>query len=74
MFGLGKTRSKFGKWLDKRGIKQNEIVENSEVGRSTVSNMCSDPNHKPRYETWVKVEKALKALGYNVKRNDFWDM
>jgi len=74
MFGLGKTRSKFGKWLDKKGIKQNEIVNNSEIGRSTISNMCSDPDHSPRYETWVKVERALKKLGYDVKREDFWNM
>jgi predicted XRE-type DNA-binding protein len=74
MFGLGKTRSKFGKWVDKKNIKQNDIAKASEVGRTTISNMCSDPNHKPRYETWVKVEKVLKTWGHNVKREDFFDM
>jgi predicted transcriptional regulator len=74
MFGLGKTRSKFGEWIDDKGLTQNEIANKSKVGRSTISNMCSDPKHSPRYETWVKVEKTLKNLGYNVKRNDFWSM
>lgn len=74
MFGLGKPRSKFGKWIDKKGIKQIDIVKSSQVGRSTISNMCSNPNHRPRYESWIKVERALKKLGYDIRKEDFWDM
>lgn len=74
MFGLGKPRSKFGRWLDKKEIKQQDIAKSSKLGRTTISNMCSDPNHKPRYETWVKVERVLKSLGHDVKREDFFDM
>lgn len=74
MFGLGKPRTKFGKWVDKKGLTQNEIANESKVGRTTISNMCGDPEYAPKYETWYKVKKALEKLGHNVDRNDFFDM
>ncbi|KHF27122.1 helix-turn-helix protein [Anoxybacillus sp. BCO1] len=57
--------------VDKVGLTQEEIARKANVGRTTVSNMCKDPNYRPRISTWVKVEKALKALGHQVKRDDF---
>jgi DNA-binding XRE family transcriptional regulator len=74
VFGLGKKRSKFGKWLDKQGLIQNDLANKSKVGRTTVSNMCNDPEYSPRHETWFKIQKALKSWGYNVDRNDFFDL
>jgi DNA-binding LacI/PurR family transcriptional regulator len=74
MFGLGKPRTKFGKWVDKEGLTQSEIAEESKVGKNTISNMCSDPEYRPKIETWVKVKRALEKLGYNLDRNDFFDM
>lgn len=72
-FGLGKQRSKFGKWIDRKGLTQQEIADKAEVGRTTLSNMCSDPKYSPRIETWIKIEKALKSLGFHVKRDDFFN-
>ncbi|PLS04012.1 helix-turn-helix transcriptional regulator [Neobacillus cucumis] len=72
-FGLGKTRSKFGKWVDREGLTQSEIAENSKVGRTTISNICSDPDYSPRIETWTKIQRALKNMGYNVNRDDFFN-
>ncbi|EPZ37823.1 Putative transcriptional regulator [Anoxybacillus ayderensis] len=74
MFWLGKPRSKFGRWVDKVGLTQEEIARKAKVGRTTISNMCKDPNYSPRISTWVKVERALKSLGYSVKREDFFNM
>ena len=74
MFWLGKPRSKFGGWVDKVGLTQQEIAQKAKVGRTTISNMCKDPNYIPRISTWVKVERALKSLGYSVKREDFFDV
>jgi DNA-binding XRE family transcriptional regulator len=74
MFGLGKPRTKFGKWVDKKGLTQNEIANESKVGRTTISNMCIDPEYSPKIETWVKVKRALEKLGYTVDRKDFFDL
>lgn len=72
-FGLGKQRSKFGRWIDRKGLTQQEIADKAKVGRTTLSNMCSDPEYSPRIETWIKIEKALKSLGFHVKRDDFFN-
>lgn len=73
MFGLGKPRTNFGKWVDKNGLTQNEIAKEAKIGKNTISNMCSDPQYRPKIETWVKVKRALKKLGHNVDK-DFFDM
>ncbi|MGM7682672.1 transcriptional regulator [Cytobacillus sp. Hm23] len=74
MFGLGKKRTKFGKWIDKRKIKQIDIEKNARLGRATISNMCNNPDYVPRISTWVKIERALKKMGFNVRRDDFFDV
>lgn len=72
MFGLGKPRTKFGKWLDKKGITQNEVAKKSNVGRTTISNMCSDKSYAPKYATFEKVKRGLNKMGHSVEYNDFW--
>jgi transcriptional regulator with XRE-family HTH domain len=72
MFGLGKTRSKFGKWLDRRGIQQNEVAIKSGLGRTTISNMANDKEYKPKFSTFAKLQKGLKKMGYNIEYHDFW--
>lgn len=75
MFGLGKKRSKLGKWLDKRGISQQWVANNSKVSRSTVSELCkSDADHEPTQSTMKKILKAIRKIDPNVKSDDFWDM
>ncbi|MEI5905619.1 helix-turn-helix transcriptional regulator [Bacillus spongiae] len=74
MFGLGKKRSTFGRWLDKKGLTQDEVAKCSKVGRTTISNMCNDEDYSPRIATWVKVQRALERKGYTVDRNDFFNM
>nr|WP_028982821.1 helix-turn-helix transcriptional regulator [Sporolactobacillus terrae] len=72
MFGLGKSRTKFGKWLDKKGISQNDVAKGSKVGRSTISRMAGDRDYSPKYSTFVKVKKWLKKEGYSKDYDDFW--
>lgn len=74
MFGLGKPRTKFGKWVDKKGLLQKEIAKEAKLSDTTLSSMCSDPEYAPKYETWHKVKKALEKFGHNVDRHDFFDM
>lgn len=62
---LDKSFAKFCR-VDREGLTQQEIAEESKVGRTTISNMCSDPYYSPRIETWTKVQRALKNMGYNV--------
>ena len=73
MFGLGKPRSKFGKWMDRKGIEQKEVAEKAKVSEMTLTRLCNDKNHRPRISTWMKIERALKSMGYDVDR-DYFDL
>jgi transcriptional regulator with XRE-family HTH domain len=71
--GLGKKRSKFGKWLDNEGITQLELERRSKLSRGTISKLCNDDSYRPKHSTIASVKKALKQLGKNVP-DDFFNM
>ncbi|MBN6890048.1 helix-turn-helix domain-containing protein [Cytobacillus horneckiae] len=74
MFGLGKKRSKFGRYLDRNGIIQEELSKISGVNRNTISRVASSDEQQPRLKNAAKIIKALKKSGYDVDYDDFWDM
>jgi len=72
MFGLGKPRSKFGKWLDRKGIRQVDVAKKARISTATMTRMCDDSEHVPKISTWVKVERALKSMGHSVDYDKFF--
>jgi predicted transcriptional regulator len=74
MFGIGKPRTKLGKWLDKRGITQSWLMKETGLNKNTISDLTSDKDRSPTLKTIQKVIKALKKVDPGVKSNDFWDM
>lgn len=72
MFGLGKRRSKFGRWLDKQGVTQLELEKRSKLSRGTISSLCNDDNYQPKHETIIKIQHGLKTLGKNLP--NYFDM
>jgi DNA-binding LacI/PurR family transcriptional regulator len=74
LFGLGKPRSKFGKWLDRKGIMQKEVAKKAKVSEMSLTRICNDKDYVPRISTWVKIERALKSMGYDVNRDKFFDI
>lgn len=73
-FGLGKKRSKFGKWLDKHGISQTELAKRSGVSRPTITRLSIDDDNQPTMKTAQKIIKALRKLDKGVGYDDFWTM
>lgn len=75
-FALGKKRSKFGKFLDRHGITQQEVAKKSGVSRGTISRLCQPENEDgPTMKNARKIIKALRELtGKNVDYDDFWSM
>jgi hypothetical protein len=71
-FGLGKKRSKFGKFVDREELLQIDIEEESKLSRGTISKLCNDPHHIPKHSTAIRVIKALNRMGKNVEIRDFW--
>lgn len=72
-FGLGKSRTKFGRWLDREGITQIEIERRAKLGRATISKLCNDSEYRPKFETVKKIRKALHQLGKDVP-DDYFGM
>lgn len=72
VFGLGKKRSKFGKWLDKQGITQGELEKAAKLSRGTISKVCNDKEYTPKFSTISQITRGLKKLGKNINENDFW--
>lgn len=74
MFGIGKTRTEFGKWIDKHGIKQIDLERKTKLSRGVISRLCNEKDHKPSYRTITKVTKALKDFGYSKDAIEFWNI
>lgn len=73
MTGLGKPRSKLGKWLDKRGLKQNWLMTETGLNKNTISKICLDDS-PPKVETMRVVLNVLRKIDHNLQVNDFWDI
>ncbi|MEK5415083.1 XRE family transcriptional regulator [Paenibacillus sp. FSL L8-0708] len=73
-FGLGKRRTRLGKFLDNAGIDQEWLTNKTKLNRDTISGLCDGGlSINPRVATKQKVISALRKYGYNVKADDFWD-
>ncbi|GAB1774215.1 helix-turn-helix domain-containing protein [Priestia sp. TGN 0903] len=67
-------RSKFGKWLDKKGITQAEFSESSKVSRATVSTMCNEKSYSPSPKVLKKVMDQVKKIDRSKEADDFFSM
>jgi putative transcriptional regulator len=75
VFGLGKPRSKFGKFLDKHDITQQDLSRKSEVSKATISRLCQGDAFTPSMKNGTKLIKALRNLTKkNIDFDDFWSM
>jgi transcriptional regulator with XRE-family HTH domain len=72
MFGLGKPRTKFGKWIDNKGISQRDLEDMCKTNRNTVSRLCNDNDYEPYEDTLLRIISGLRKHGYNVSISDFW--
>ena len=74
MFGLGKKRTKLGKWLDKKGISQEWVSKKSGVSRDTISDLANDKDRLPTTRTIKKIMKAIREIEPKAKSSDFFDI
>ncbi len=75
MFGLGKGRTRFGKFIDKHmGYGgQERLAEVSKVSRDTIRKACNDEAYRPSRSIRQTLIFALeKITGKSVKQDDFW--
>ncbi len=74
MFGLGKKRSRLGKWLEKHGKTQEWLTREAGLGRNTIGYLATEDDRTPNTKTIQKVLAALRKVDPNVRSDDFWPM
>lgn len=74
MFGLGKKRSKLGKFFDKHSISTVELSKESKVNRKTLGEACNDDEFIPSPGVMRKILKVVRKIDPDKKMSDFWDM
>ncbi|KHD85323.1 helix-turn-helix domain-containing protein [Heyndrickxia ginsengihumi] len=75
MFGWGgKPRSRFGIWLDQKGISQEWVSKQTKISRNTISKIASNKEYSPNLNTIKKIMKAIKEVDPRVKSDDFFDL
>ncbi|AZR79854.1 helix-turn-helix transcriptional regulator [Bacillus thuringiensis] len=74
MWGLGKKRTKLGKFLDKHNIEQEWLVRKSGLGRNTIGELANNFERSPTQKTMQKILKTLREVDPRIKADDFWDM
>lgn len=62
MFGLGKYRTPFGKWLDRHKKTSVEFAKECGVHRQTIDAMAGEKGYAPRQTTVHKVLKTAKKI------------
>jgi predicted transcriptional regulator len=71
--GLGRNRTKLGKFIDNRGISQGELAKSADKSRNTIADLCDgDKQISANEDTQIKIISALRRRGYDVRPEDFW--
>jgi putative transcriptional regulator len=71
-FGLGKPRSKLGRFLDRNKITQEKIRSLAGIDRTIMAEICGSEDYNPHMNTRIKLIGSLRKLGYDVRMDDFW--
>jgi putative transcriptional regulator len=73
VIGLGKKRSRYGRFMDSRGIKQEDVRRAARLNRDTVSKAFNEECTEMRDITKRALVRAASELtGERVNLADFW--
>lgn len=74
MFGLGKRRSKLGKFIDKHSVSTVEFAKETGVSRRTLTKACNEDDYVPSPAVMKKILKSVRKVDPKLTMNDFWDI
>jgi predicted transcriptional regulator len=73
MYGIGKKRSKYGRFLDDNKIDQSEVCKLAGINKDTVSKACNEDDPVLRGITKrALVEAARRLSRIDVEEDAFW--
>ncbi|TCN00872.1 hypothetical protein EV294_101322 [Paenibacillus sp. BK033] len=73
MYGLGKERSVFGKFVDDHKISHGELVRISGVSKDTVTKACSKNEPLRDISKDALIAALRKITGKALSKRDFWE-
>ncbi|MEC2074304.1 helix-turn-helix domain-containing protein [Alkalihalophilus marmarensis] len=74
MFGLGKKRSKLGKFIDKYSVSTVEFAKETGVSRRTLTKACNEADYVPSPAVMKKILKSVRKVDPDIDIGDFWDI
>lgn len=75
MFGIGKDRTPFGKFLDSKRIFQKEVEQETGLSNPIVNKACNDAKYFPSPSTQAKLLEFVRKRGWKkAKAHDLWPM
>ncbi|NOU71423.1 transcriptional regulator [Paenibacillus sp. LMG 31458] len=70
--GLGKSRTKLGKFIDRKKITQGELAKASGKSRNAISDLCDGDKHQANTETKYEIVGTLRRMGHDVSISDLF--
>ena len=70
---LGKKRSRFGQWLDNRGLTQEQMSNMSGVSQRTLGDLANNDNKIPSYDTRKKIMDVINVIDKEKNSRYFWN-
>jgi transcriptional regulator with XRE-family HTH domain len=70
--GMERKRSKFGAWLEAKGIAQQEMAQMTGISQQTINNLATGAVQTPSRLIERKLRPVLQRLGADT--SDFWDL
>lgn len=67
-----KSRSRLGKWLDRKGLTQEWLVKETGLSRNSISDLCDGTVSNPRSATRSRIVKALQKVDPDVSASELW--
>ncbi|WP_368502810.1 transcriptional regulator (plasmid) [Alkalihalophilus sp. As8PL] len=74
MFGIGKKRSKLGKFIDKHSVTTVEFAKETGVSRRTLTKACNEVDYVPSQVVMKKILKSVRKVDPDIKMSDFWEI
>lgn len=71
---INPSRSKLGRFLDKKGYSQSKLARQTGLNKNTITKVFIDSTYIPSGQTIKRIMNVLKNIDPNSKAEDFFDI
>lgn len=75
MFGIGKERTPFGEFIDRKRILQKEVELETKVSNPIITKACNDRNYIPSPTIQKRLLEFVRSRGWkDATAHDLWPL